>query len=80
MNEAVGMKNHVTVSGGGKQIVRLFRRQQFLKCIGCLILEVTYGKNGHNIWSEIPKTYGNMVLTKLHRDVRGNTHLYKGIV
>ena len=44
MNEAVGMKNCVTVDGGGKGIVLPFRRQEFWKCIGCLLASVTYGR------------------------------------
>ena len=75
--EAVGMKNHLVMSGGGKLIVRPFRRQEFCKCIGCVLLEVNYGKKGHNIWSEIPESFGNKASTKLRRDVRGNTDLYK---
>ena len=50
INEAVGMKNRLTMGGGGKQIVRPFRRQELWKCIGCVILEVTYRKKGHTIW------------------------------
>ena len=34
INEAVGMKNRVTVGGGGKRIVCTFRRKEFWKCIG----------------------------------------------
>ena len=51
MNEAVGMKNRINMGGGGKLIIRPFRSQEFWKCIGCVLLEVTYGKKVHNIWS-----------------------------
>ena len=77
MNEAIGMKNRVTVGGGGKRIVRLFRRQEFRKCIGCVLSAITYGKKRHKIWSELPKYSRKMAPTKLRRDVRGNTNLYK---
>ena len=33
-NETVGMNNNVTVGGGGKKIVRPFRRKYLWKCIG----------------------------------------------
>ena len=36
INEAVGMKNHVTPDGGGDRIVRPFKRQELWKCIGCI--------------------------------------------
>ena len=53
MNEAVGMKNHVTMGEGGKRKFCNFRRQEFWKCIGCVLSEVTYGKKIHNLWSEL---------------------------
>ena len=65
MNEEVGTKNRVTVGGGGKRIVRIFRRQEFWKCIGCILLTVTYGNKGNKIWSELPKYSGKMAPTKL---------------
>ena len=34
INEAVGMKNRVAVDGGGKRLVRPFKRQEFCKFIG----------------------------------------------
>ena len=77
MNEAVGMKNRFTIDGGGKWLVRTFKKKEFLKYIGCFILAVTYGKKGHNIWSEIPKDSCRMAPTKLRRYVLGNTDLYK---
>ena len=75
--EVVGMKNCLVMSGGGKLIVCPFRRQEFWKCIGCILLEVNYGKKVHNILSEIPKSFGNKASTKLRRYVCGNTDLYK---
>ena len=51
MNEAFGMKNRLMMGGGGKRIVCPFISQEFWKCIGGVLLEVTYGKKGHNIWS-----------------------------
>ena len=58
MNEAVGMKNWLDMSGGKKHMVRTFRRQEFWKCIGCIILEVTYGKKGYTLWIETPIYFG----------------------
>ena len=49
MNEAVGMKNCVTMNGGGKRLVLPFKRQECCKCIGCIILVVTYGKKVHKL-------------------------------
>ena len=77
INEAVGMKNHVTMDGGGKCLVRPFRRQDIWKCIGFVPSTVTYGKRGHILWSEIPKGFCRSAPTKLRRDVRVNTNLYK---
>ena len=80
MNEAVVVNNRVTMNGEGKQLVRPFKSQVFWKCIGCILSEVTYGKKGHKLWSEIPKSFGKMENPKLQRDVRGNTNLYKGML
>ena len=80
MNEAVGMNNCVTVGGGGKQIVHPFRRQEFCKCVGCLLSAVTYWRKGHKLWSELPKYSDKMASTKIRRDVCGNTNLYKGML
>ena len=65
MNEAVGMKNRVTMNGGRKWLVFPFKRQEFWKCIGCIISAVTYGKKGHKLWSEIPKSFRKMENPKL---------------
>ena len=56
MNEVVGMKNFLLISGGNKQLrlVCNFTRQEFCKCVGCIILEVTYGMKGQKLWSELP--------------------------
>ena len=43
MNEVVGMNNHIMMSVGKKCLVSPFRRQEFWKCIGCIILAFTYG-------------------------------------
>ena len=77
MSEAVVIKNHYTINGGGRWLVRPFKRQEFWKCIGCILSVGTYGKKGHKLWSKIPKYSGNMAPTKLRRDVCGNTNLYK---
>ena len=77
MNEAVGMKNRVTVYGQGKWIVHPFRSQDFWKCHGCVLSSVTYRRKGHKLWSEIPKYSGKMEATKIQRDVHGNTNFYK---
>ena len=44
MNEVNGMKNRVTVGGGGKRIVLTFRRQDLWKFVGCVLSAVTYVK------------------------------------
>ena len=71
------MQNRLTMAGGGKRIVRPFISQEFRKCIGYILLEVTYGNKGPNIGIKIPKSFGNKSPTKLQRDIRGNTDLYK---
>ena len=77
MNEAVGMKNRVTINGGGKRLVIPFRSHEFCKCIGCTLSAFTYGKKLHKLWSEIQKSSSKMENTKLRRGVCGNTDLYK---
>ena len=49
MNEEVGMKNHLPMDGGGKRLVSTFKRQEFRKCIGCVLSAVTYGNKGKNL-------------------------------
>ena len=58
MNEAVTMNNPVTLNGGGKRQVKKFTRQEFWKCIGCILSAVTYGKRGCKLWSEVSKCVG----------------------
>ena len=77
MNEAVGMKIGLMMSSGNKWLVRPFRRQDFWKFIGCVLLVVTYGKKGEKLWSEIPNTSVNKAPTKLQRDVCDTTNLNK---
>ena len=77
MNEAVCMKNRVTWNGGGKLQVNKFTRQEFWKCIGCILSAVTYGKKGRKLWSEVPKGFGKYGNMTLRRDVFGTTDLNK---
>ena len=80
MSETVGMKNRLMISRGKKCLVHPFIRQEFWKCIGCILSEVTYGWKRHNRWSETPKTFCNKIPTKLQRDVSGNTDLKNYVV
>ena len=72
INEAVGMKNNFTMDGGGKRLVRPFKRQEFWKYIGCVLSEVNYSKKRYKLWSEIPKASCRMkpttknVLNRVH--------------
>ena len=75
MNEAVGMKNCVAINGGWKRLVCTFKSQELCKCIGCIILAVTYGKKGHKLWSEIPKSFGKMEILN-YEDVFVETTIY----
>ena len=77
MNEAVGMKNRLTVYWGGKRLVCTLKRQEFWNCIGCVLLEVTYVYNMNEIWSEIPKCFSWMAPIKIKRDVCVITDLYQ---
>ena len=54
MNEAVRMKNIFIVDGVGKRLVSPFKRQEFWKCIGCVLLAVTCDKKVHKLWRELP--------------------------
>ena len=75
MNEAVCMKNHFTSNGGGKRLVCLFKRQEFWKCIGCIILSATYGKKGHKLWSDVP-TYLVSMKIRNHEGMFVETTIY----
>ena len=48
--------------------------------IGYLLSAVDYGKKLLKLWSELPKYYGKISPTKIRRDFRGNTDLYKGML
>ena len=77
MNEAVDMKNRVTINGEGKRLVRPFKSHVLWKCIGCTLSVVTYGKKLHKLWSEIQKPFSKMENTKQERGFFVNTDLYK---
>ena len=82
MNQAVGEKNRLDKSGGRKRPVLLFTRNGFCKCLGCIILAVTYGIKRHQLGVK-PKTYVSKkwetpLRTPLHIYVRGKTYLLKG--
>ena len=55
INESDVTNSRFTMDGGGKRLFCPFKRQEFWKCIGCVLWEVNYGKKGHTIWSKIPK-------------------------
>ena len=71
MNEAVCMKNCVTLNGGGKRQLKIFTRQEFWKCIGCILSAVTYRKKGRKLWSEVYKVVGKHNNLTLQRDFLG---------
>ena len=71
------MKNRVTLNGGGKRQVKKFTRQEFWKCIGCILSDVAYGKKVRKLWSEVSKGVGKHDNLTLRRDVRGITDLHK---
>ena len=77
MNEAICMNNRFTSNGGGKWLVRPFKRQEFWKCIDFILSAVTYGKKGYKLWSEVLNFFGKYENPKLGRDFCGNTDLYK---
>ena len=49
MNPAVGDNNSLDISRGKIRLVHPFRRQEFWKCIGCILSAVTYENKGYNI-------------------------------
>ena len=77
MNEALTMKNRVTLNGEGKRQAKKFTRQELWKCIGCILSVITYGKKRRNLWSEVSKDVGKHENHTLRRDVRGTTNLQK---
>ena len=77
MNEAVCMKNRVTLNGGGERQVKKFTRLDLWKCIGYILSAVTYGNKGRKLWSEVSKGVGKYKNLTLRRDVRGTNDLHK---
>ena len=77
INKAVCMKNRITLNGVGKQKFKKFTRQEFWKCIGCILSAVTYGKKGRKLLSEVSKSVRKHENLTLRRDVRGTTDLHK---
>ena len=49
INEAVGEKNRLDKSWGKKLLVQNVTKNEFWKCIGCIILTVTYESKGQRI-------------------------------
>ena len=76
MNEAVGI-NFFNNRWGREIVSYYFKKKEFWKCIGCVMLTGNYGKKVHKLWSELPKASCMMEPTKLQRYFCGNTHLYK---
>ena len=72
MNPSVGENNRLGISGGKKRLVSPFIRQEFLKCIGCIILIVTYGKKVHTLWGGIQYLF-------VRRHELNYTEIYVGI-
>ena len=64
MTLAVGEKNCLDKYWGKKQLVRPFRRKEFWKCIGFILLKFIYGKKGHKLWGETPMFVGKKAQTK----------------
>ena len=73
MNEDICMKNRVTLNGEGKRQVIKLTRQEFWKCIGCILSAFTYGKKGSKIWSEVSKGVGKYENLTIRRYVCGTT-------
>ena len=52
LNEVVDMNNRLMMGGVGKRIVFITLIMKYLcKCIGRVLLAVTYGNKGHKLWS-----------------------------
>ena len=72
MNEAVGMKNHVTMDGGGKRIVRSFIRREFWKSIGLFYQQLPLGRKDTSFGGEYQKIFGKKSPIKLQGYICGN--------
>ena len=57
MNETVGEKNHFDKSGGRKWLVRHFTKNEFWKCIACILSAVKYGMKGQKYLGGISNIY-----------------------
>ena len=52
-NEDVVDKNRIDKLRGKRCLTCHFSKKEFYKFIRCVLLAVTYGNKGHNIWGEI---------------------------
>ena len=77
INEAVVEKKNIYKSGWRKQLVLHFTKNNFWKCIGCILLEVTYVIKGHSIWLKTETSVGKKGITPIQRNVCGKTDLLK---
>ena len=77
LSQAVGENNCLDKSGGRKQLVRHFTNNKFYKCIGWILLEVTYGIKGNKILITTETSVSMKGQTQIHRDVCGRTDLLK---
>ena len=50
MNKVVGERNKFELKVGKKWVTPEKLNKDLWKCIGCIILEVSYGKKGCRIW------------------------------
>ena len=75
MNQVVVENIFLDKSGGRKRPVRHFTRNEFWKCMVCILLAVIYGIKEHHIWRGNEPSVSKKGQTPLTIDVHVNTYL-----
>ena len=74
IDEDVSEINQYHKSAGKIQLVH-FSNNEFWKIIGCIILEVTYGKKGYGLWYITTRKYLGKAEGQSYKYACGNTDL-----
>ena len=62
---------------GNKWAIRILSKNEFWKCIGCIIWAVTYEKKGYRIWGKIYRSDKGKKKCLIKRDASGKTYFQK---
>ena len=77
MNKVLHLQNSHNKEVGKRQSVRIFLKHELWLCIGCIILEVTYGKKGYSFGVKTHRNNAGEAAGQIDIDVCGKTYLLK---